>query len=147
MFFSLLAGVIIVITACFSPASAWGLIFGLDAWLVITLWSLKRTQYPACPLAGSGMIQIDELWARHAHYYMRPVVCRMYSRSASTLTLLAGVVVLIGLFRGFWWGLAWGVVAYVLSAMLAPEFDPSRFVREAEDRLAHQMLDGAVFEA
>lgn len=46
----------------------------------------------------------------------------------------------IGAFKGFWWGLAIGLVAYGVAAFLARQFNPTKFFTDDRERAAHDEL-------
>lgn len=137
-FVSTLFGIAALVASLGAPVAGWLILALPEAWLILTLVSLKRRNWPDIP--SLVMPNAREMLLRHGHFYHLPLASRSYSASASRLMFFGVLVAGVGCLRGFWWGLGLGVINYIAMALIAPEFDPTRFIDDPMDRLAHDEI-------
>jgi len=130
-----------VVTAFFNPIWAWAFLAVPLAWILWT-WLVLRLRQPA-PLPEVS-ITANELLRKFGHYYAYPFAGAAYSSAASGLTMASMAVALIGICKGFWWGLAIGAVIYSSAAFLARQFNPTNFLVDDRERVAHEELVDAI---
>ncbi len=80
------------------------------------------------------------LFQQYPHYYSMPFACSDFGSAAVYLQFTGIALLIIGLFKGFWWGIAIGILNTVLMAFLAFRFDPRPYIRGQYQIAAHQEL-------
>src|SRR3990172_4601023 len=69
-----------------------------------------------------------------------PIAGRDFSASASTLAIAGGVIVIVGLFKGFWWGIGIGILNWFVMGMVSRAFNPSYFLVDYSEQKAHEEI-------
>lgn len=132
-----------IIVAFWSPVISWCILALPLAWFYFTLYA---TLYAVKPKGLSYVPELsakaNEMLSKFGHYYGRPFGARDISASASAITLSAIPIVVIGCFKGFWWGIAVGVVVYGLAGFIARQFNPANFLVDTSEQLAHEEIVG-----
>ena len=125
------------VVAFWSPVVSWCIVAVPLAWFYLTLYAVKPKSIGYVPeLSMSANVMLNKF----GHYYGRPFGARDISASASTITLAAILLVVIGCFKGFWWGIAVGLVVYVFASFVARQFNPANFLVDTSEQLDHQEI-------
>jgi hypothetical protein len=133
-----------VTCAFFHPLVAW-LVIALPElfliWMSISLTARKWTwnQYEQLSDDAKAMFQ------KYGHFYSMPHAASDFSAASSLLWKANIALIAVGVFRGFWWGLAIGLPTTFIFAFLARLFDPSAFIRIPSQRAAHQEIMSRAF--
>lgn len=98
---------------------------------------LRRRKPEPVPELSS---KANEMLQKFGHFYFMPIAGTDMSVAASTVALASVVVGVVAGIRGFWWGLAIGVVNYWIAAPFARFFNPSKFLADEEERAAHNEI-------
>lgn len=69
-----------------------------------------------------------------------PFAGRDFSASCSTLGFIGIGVAIIGLFKGFWWGIAIAIVNWIVMGFMARSFNPSNFFIDLTENVAHDQI-------
>lgn len=113
-----------VIIEFFSVLWGW-LILGLpSAFLLITLFGVKQKKWQHIPELSDTA---NQMLQKFGHYYAMPLAGRDFSACASTLMFGGAAIVIIGSFKGFWWGIGIGVVNWLLMGVVLRAFNPTNF--------------------
>ncbi len=130
----ILLSLIAIVVSFFTILWAWILLALPVAFLLLTLFGLKRKRWQRLPeLSPSANARLQ----KYGHFYAMPFAGKDFSSAASALTLAGAIVAIIGAFKGFWWGLALGGVNYVLTAQVAKAFNPTSFLADPLEESAH----------
>jgi len=132
-----------VITEFFSVLWGW-VILALPAFfLLITLIGVKQKKWAHIPELSN---YANRMLQKFGHYYSMPFAARDFSASASTVMLAGVVVAIIGIFKGFWWGIGIAVVNWFLMAYTSRAFNPSNFLVDDRERKAHDEIISYIME-
>jgi hypothetical protein len=119
--FSLAAAVL----AVFTPARAWAIIAIPELFLIWTrftqTWPSNKNSYPAPPDLS---LEAAVLFEKYRHYYYKPFANSDLAAAANALIPASAILLIIGLFRSFWWGFALAVPNALILANLAHRFSP-----------------------
>ena len=134
-FIALLLLIGIVVLAFLNLTWSWIALGAATLILILILGAFKLRRWPPIPdlspLANSML-------KRYGHFYAWPITCRNYSGMASALMFGGGVVVVVGLFERFWWGLGLAAVLWLVLHPVSKAFNPGSFIRGTADEAAHQ---------
>jgi hypothetical protein len=133
---ALLVGIIAAVVAWFSILIGWAILGLLVLFLWLHLTSLSTRFKPVPELSAKA----NEYLQQYSHYYAFPYVCRQLSGAASMLYLLAPILAVISIIRGFWLGVLFGAVGMLIGARLAPLFYPVNAPIKDFDRQAHESV-------
>ena len=139
----LFLAVVAFVVSFFSLLGGW-LILGLPAaYFCLTLGLIRLKRYQIFPELSD---RANQLLRRYGHFYLYPFASRDFSSSASTLSFAAIPVCVVGLFKGFWIGIAITIGYYFLLAFVASRYNPMPFFTSLDDKLAHEELVGFIQE-
>jgi hypothetical protein len=128
-----------IICAFFRPMWSWAIIALPElflCWMAFTNWK-ARSRYREIPGLSPAA---QELFRRYPHYYHMPFACSDFGSAAVYLEFAGVALAIVGLFDGFWLGIAIAVPNTVLMGRLAYRFDPRPYVRGHAGRLAHEEI-------
>jgi hypothetical protein len=135
--------VVAVITEFFSVLWGW-IILGFPAALVlVTLFSVKLKKWRYIPELSNAA---NQMLQKFGHYYAMPYAGRDFSASASTIQFAGAVIAIVGIFKGFWWGIGIGIINWFLMAMVARAFNPSNFLADPFEKMAHEEILSYIME-
>lgn len=132
---AIVLSLVAIVTAFFSSPWAWVVLAVPLALLLITFMGVKQKRWkhiPELSEPANAMLQ------KYGHYYTMPFAGRAFSASSSTLMLAGAVVAVIGVFKGFWWGLAIALANWLVMGFLSKAFNPSNFIADPLERMAHE---------
>lgn len=128
---------IAIIVAFWSPVASWCILAVPLAFFSLTLWSLRRRPTPHVTELST---KANEMLSKFGHYYHHHFAGGDISASASTVSLSASVVAIIGCFYGFWWGIGIWVVVALVGGFLSRQFNPTNFLLDEAERRAHEEI-------
>jgi hypothetical protein len=126
-----------VICAFFRPVWAWCAIAPPELFLVWMAFTLFRRTYRPFPLLSPDA---KALFQQYPHFYSMPFACGDFGSAAVYLQFTGLALLIIGLFKAFWWGVAIGIPNTALMAFLAFRFDPRSYIRDPHQIAAHHEL-------
>lgn len=111
-----------VITGFFSVLWGW-LILGVpSAFLLLTLLALKQTNYLDIPELSEIA---NQMFQEFEHYYAMPFAARAFSACARTLIFAGAAIAIIGVLKGFWWGIGIGAMTWFAMGLVSRAFNPT----------------------
>jgi hypothetical protein len=123
-----------IVTAFFSPIAAWTIIgFGGGFLLLILIGAKSKKQQYQSGLSPKANDMINKF----GHYYAMPFASSAFSAAASALVMAGWVIAIIGAFKGFWIGFVLMIVNQFLCGWLSRSFNPTKFLVDEDERLAH----------
>lgn len=126
-----------VITELFSVLWGWVVLALPAMFLLVTLLSVKQKKWAHIPELSYNA---NRMLQKFGHYYAMPFAGRDFSASASTLMFAGVAVAIIGIFKGFWWGIGIAVINWYLMAHVARAFNPTNFLGNDRERMAHDEI-------
>lgn len=124
-----------IIWAFFSPFWAWCPIVLVGLVLLVNLFGLKIQEWNYVEdLSPSA----NEILQKFGHYYRMPFACRDFSAAASTIQFVGIVLGIVGVFKGFYWGIGLGALFYIVFAIVAKEYNPTNFIQGTPIEISHQ---------
>src|SRR3972149_6518371 len=127
----------VVITEFFSAVWGWIILCIPIVFLVVTLLWLKQKKWHYIPELSESA---NQMLQKFGHYYAMPFAGRDFSASASTLAIAGGVIVIVGLFKGFWWGIGIGILNWFVMGMVSRAFNLSYFQVDYSEQKAHEEI-------
>ncbi len=117
----------------------WGwVILALPAvFLLITFFGVRGKKWEYIPELSDDA---NRMLQKFGHYYAMPFAGKDFSASASTVQFAAVAIGLIGVFKGFWWGIAIVAINWFLMAFLSRAFNPSNFLVDQNEYFAHDEI-------
>ena len=110
------------------PIYAWITIFVFAIYLLITLWSVRRSY--RYKYLKELSYEANDLLEKYWHYFAAPFGCRDYSASAAT-SQFGGVAVAIAcMIQGFWLAVAFAIINWFIMGYVAISFSPIAIVRK-----------------
>ena len=85
-------------------------------------------------------LKANEMLNKYYSFYNTPFASRDLSSSASTVVLSGIILVIIGLFNGFWWGIAIGLGNYIVMVYVSTEFNPTSIPMDYDEESAHNEI-------
>jgi hypothetical protein len=126
-----------VITEFFSILWGW-LILGVpSAFLLLTLFVVKRKKWQSIPELSETA---NQMLQKFGHYYAMPFAGRDFSASASTVMFAGAVVAIISAFKGYLWGIGIGVINWCLMGLVSRAFNPTNFLADPLEQMGHEEL-------
>jgi len=120
--------------AFYQPVWGWGIIASACTLLLVILLTFKRRSAPHAPEISE---RANRVLQKHTHVFEAPLASKFYAGTATWVQLTGLIVALVGLSRGFWWGLLLFAGVYVLLRFVARSFIPPSLCQggsEAEER-------------
>lgn len=136
---------LIVILICFFAFAVelyfvfWGwVILGVPfVFLLLTLVSVKQKKWKHIPELSDSA---NRMLQKYGHYYTMPFAGRDFSACASTLMFAGIVAAIIGVFKGFWWGIGIAIVNYLIMGLVSRAFDPTNFLADPLEQKGHEEI-------
>ncbi len=126
---------IIAVTLNFISVS-WGwLFFAVCAVsLILYLKALQTKKWKPIPeLSDRG----NEMFSKYGHFYIYQHGARDLSVACTVIQLSSTIISIANVFQKFWWGILFGVVAWIVMSFTAKGFNPTNFLTPDEED-AHQ---------
>lgn len=106
------------------------------------LWSVKRQR---CSHIQELSPKANEILNKYYHFYNKPFESRELSSASASLILSGLILVIIGLFNDFWWGIAIGFGYCMVIGYVGFDFDPTGRPMDDDEKSAHSEIN-AYFE-
>lgn len=126
-----------ILVSFFSPLWGWIILALPSGFLLLTLLGLKQKKWAYVPDLSP---KANEMLRKFGHFYNMPFAGRGFSASASTIMFAGAILAIIGLFRGFWWGIAIGLANWFIVGFVSRAFNPTLFLVDDEERFAHEEI-------
>jgi len=132
-----------VITEFFSILWGW-IIFGFPAaFLFVTFIGVKQKKWQYIPELSEAA---NQMLQKFGHYYAMPFAGRDFSASASTLMFAGAAIAIIGLLKGFYWGIGIGIINWFAMGMVSRAFNPTNFLADPIEQMAHEEIISYITE-
>lgn len=134
---------VVSLVLCFfaHPAWAWLPIALVDLFICVQFWLAKqRYRFSYIPNLSPAA---NELLRRYGHYFATPFASKDFSASAATSQFAGIIIAVVGAFRTFWWGIAFGAANWFVMGAIAVSLSP---VRILADKPALQLAYNEVTE-
>lgn len=117
-------------------AIKWGwLCFGICALcLIIYLKAIQTQKWKRIPELSH---EANAMFSKYGHFYIYQHGSRDLSVACTVIQLSATVIAISNIFQKFWWGILFGVVAWIVMSFTAKGFNPTNFLTPDEEA-AHQ---------
>lgn len=126
----------------YSPIAGW-VIYAIPVlwfWLMLGAHKARWNPKPVPELSERA----NQMLKKFGAYYMFPFGSNSASSAVSGLGLALFPMALINIFQGFWWGVGFVGVAYVINSRVSWQYNPTQFIRDAAKKgVADAMLDEA----
>jgi len=127
--------IVAIVAAFFSTMWSWILIATAIAILIFSLMAVKLPKWKDIPELSE---EANAMFKKYGHFYTWSFAARLHSSSASAVQFAAIIVAIINAFHSFWWGIPAAIVLWFVMAFVARAFNPTHFIRDPMERLAHQ---------
>lgn len=139
----IIAALAAIVVSFWSPTWGWGIALAAEAIILVTLFSVKQHRWKHIPeLSAIG----NEMLQKYGHFYTMPFAARDFSSSASAFQLASFLLGAIDGFKGAWWGVVLAVVNLGVMAYAARAFNPTVFITNPLERMAHDEVIAFVVE-
>jgi len=128
-------GLVAIIVSFWSPIWAWVILGIAEVVILFTLMGVKSQKWKYIPdlsEPANAMLQ------KYGHFYTMPFAARDFSSSASAYQLASIALGIVCGFKGMWWGVAVAVGNMMLMAFVARAFNPTVFITDPLEQLAHE---------
>lgn len=125
------------IVAFFSVTLGWIILWIPTAFLLIRLFGVKQKKWQYIPELSETA---NQMLQKFGNYYAMPFAGRDFSACANTLMFAGAAVAIIGVFKGFWWGIAIGIVNWFVMGMVSRAFNPANFLVDPTEKMAHKEI-------
>ncbi|MFA4829536.1 MAG: hypothetical protein WC855_12535 [Thermodesulfovibrionales bacterium] len=126
-----------VITEFFSVLWGWVILAVPSAFLLLTLLGVKQKKWQYIPELSE---MANQMLQKFGHYYAMPFAGRDFSASATTLMFAGAAIAIIGVFKGFWWGIGIGVINWFLMGFISRAFNPTNFLVDPLEQMGHEEI-------
>ena len=126
-----------VITEFFSVLWGWVILAIPSAFLLFILFGAKQKKWQYIPELSNTA---NQMLQKFGHYYAMPFAGSDFSASASTLMVAGAVLAIIGVFKGFWWGIGIGVINWFLMGFISRAFNPTNFLVDHNEQMGHEEI-------
>ncbi|MBW1976170.1 MAG: hypothetical protein JRI45_11535 [Deltaproteobacteria bacterium] len=133
----ILVCLVAIIVEFFSVLWGWIILALSAAFLLITLLGVKQKKWQYIPELSEAA---NQMLQKFGHYYAMPFAGRDFSASASTIMFAGAAIAIIGLFKGFWWGIGIGIINWFLMGLVARAFNPTNFLVDPLEQMAHEEI-------
>jgi hypothetical protein len=131
----ILVGLLAIIVSFWSPLWSWLILCVAEAVILFTFMGVKSQKWKHIPELSAPA---NQMLQKYGHFYTMPFAARDFSSSASAYQLASIVLGIICGFKGAWWGVAVAVVNMGLMAYVSRAFNPTVFITDPFERLAHE---------
>lgn len=136
-FITIIFSIAAIVIAFFAPTWSWVVLAVPAVWFFFMLYAVRPRELNYIPELSP---KANEMLRKFGHYYTRPFGARDISASASTILFASVIVVIIGFFKSFWWGIIVGIIFYIAMSFLSRQFNPANFLVDDIERAAHEEL-------
>jgi len=132
-----------IITEFFSVLWGWVILAFPAVFLLITLLGAKQKKWQYIPELSD---EANRMLQKFGHYYAMPFAGMDFSASASTLLVTGVVIAIIGLFKGFWWGIGIAIANWFVMVFISRAFNPTNFLVDRSEHMAHEEIISYIVE-
>ncbi len=135
----LFSAVSLILSLVVNPAWAWIPIVFVDLFVGIQLWAIKlKYQFNHIPdLSADANILLQ----KYGHYFAMPFASKDLSASAATSQFAGIAITIIGIFKSFWWGIAFGATNWFIMGFIAVSLSPlAALAKKPESQMAHDEI-------
>jgi hypothetical protein len=126
-----------VITEIFSVLWGWVILAIPSSLLLLTLFGVKQKKWQYIPELSETA---NQMLQKFGHFYAMPFAGRDFSASASTLMFAGAAIGIISAFKGFWWGIAIGILNWLLMSFVSRAFNPTNFLVDPLEQMGHEEI-------
>jgi hypothetical protein len=126
-----------IITEYFSVLWGWVILAVPSAFLLLTLMGVKQKKWQYIPELSETA---NQMLKKFGYYYDMPLAGSDFSASASTLMFTGAAIAIIGVFRGFGWGIGIGVINWLLMSYVSRSFNPTNFLADPLEQRGHEEI-------
>jgi len=126
-----------VIVEFFSVLWGWLILAVPSAYVLLTLFGVKQKKWQYILELS---VSANQMLQKFGHYYAMPFAGRDFSASASTLMFAGAAIAIIGVFKGFWWGIGIGVINWFLMGFISRAFNPTNFLVDPLEQMGHEEI-------
>ena len=84
--------------------------------------------------------EANDLLQHYGHYYAMPANCKDLSGS-TTISAFTGIIIaVIGIFKGFWWGIALAIGNWFLMGFIGTRLTPFHWINSPSLKTAHDEI-------
>lgn len=102
--------------------------------LIIYLKVIRTKKWRRIPELSD---KANEMFSKYGHFYIYQHGARDYSVACTVIQLSATLIAIANIFQKFWWGILFGVLAWIVMSFTAKGFNPTNFLTPDEED-AHQ---------
>jgi len=132
-----------IITEFFSVLWGWLILAFPAVFLLITFLGVKQKKWQYIPELSD---EANRMLQKFGHYYAMPFAGRDFSASASTLMFTGVAIAIVGLFKGFWWGIGIAILNWFVMGFISRAFNPTNFLVDQNEHLAHEEMISYIME-
>jgi hypothetical protein len=136
-FFAILICIAVLITAFFSLLWGWIILVIPAISLTFILWTAKRRKWKEIPSLSPAA---NEMLKKFGHFYAMPFASTDFSASASAFQLCSMALGVIGLVKGFYWGVGLAIILSMFMAYVANLFNPTNYLIDAKEKSSHKEI-------
>ena len=133
----ILVCLVAVIVEFFSLLWGWVILFFPAVFLLLTLFTVKRKKWQYIPELSDAA---NKLLQKYGHYYAMPFAGIDFSASAVTIIRAGIIVAIIGIFKGFWWGIVICIIYWICMGFFSKAFNPTSFLHDPSEKMAHEEI-------
>jgi hypothetical protein len=137
MVFTPIALVLAIIAVILNFISiSWGWLFftGCAVCLFLYLKALQAKKWKRIPELSN---EANKMFSKYGHFYIYQHGARDFSVACTVIQLSATIIAISNIFQKFWWGILFGIIAWVVMSFIAKGFNPTNFLTPDEED-AHQ---------
>jgi hypothetical protein len=133
--FQIISIIVLIVAAILSfitePAWSWVPVAILDCFIIIQfLLAKQRFRFK---LVSELSLEANFLLKKFGHYFAMPFGSKDFSASAATSQFAGIIVAVICVFRGFWWGIAFAVINWIIMGFVASSLSPVSLLDKRPD--------------
>jgi len=132
-----------LITEFFSVMWGWVILGVPMVFLLLLFFGLKQKKWRHIPGLSE---EANQMLQKFGYYYAMPFTGRDFSASASTIMFAGIVVAIIGIFKGFWWGIGIAILNWLVMGLVARAFNPTNFLVDPIKQMAHKEIISYIME-
>ena len=133
--FQIISIIVLIIAGILSfiiePAWSWLPVAILDSFILIQ-FLLAKQRFRFDPVSELSP-EANFLLKKFGHYFAMPFGSKDFSASAATSQFAGIIIAIICAFRGFWWGIAFAVVNWIIMGFVASSLSPASLLDKRPD--------------
>ena len=134
---AVIISLIAIVTTFFSILWGWLILWASVLCLLVILFIVKRKKWQHIPELSDTA---NKMLQKFGHFYFMPFAGTDFSSSATTFLFAGVVVAIIGVFKGFWWGIGIGAINWFATAFVSRAFNPTNFLVDFTEQRGHDEI-------